>query len=212
MSEESPPEIEAPAVGASVVRYRRGWGMLVGALLLLAFPGLFLWYILDPSIRHGQSATGMAWGFFIIFGVIMVPTGLIVLVMSVRVLFETVSVYVDDTGIWWDAGTYFAVIRWSGIRFIRAHVSNNSPDGGGGEAKVEGESKSGREVKTGNVEIFFFEGAVGDQHSSLPPAGREQSAGGQHDQLFGRLFKLPDLRVQRRFLAAVRSYRSDLVA
>ncbi len=212
MSEESPPEIEAPAVGASVVRYREGWGMLVGALLLLAFPGLFLWYILDPSIRHGQSVPGIAWGFFIIFGALMVPAGLVVLVMGVRVLFETVSIYVDDTGIWWDAGTYFAVIRWSGIRFMRAHVRKSSSGDGGGEVKVEGGSNSEREVKTGNVEMFFFEGAVEDQHSSLPPAVGEQSAGGQYDQLFGRLFKLPGLRVQRRFLAAVRSYRPDLVA
>lgn len=197
MSEQSPPDIEAPAVGASVVRYREGWGVLAGILGLSVIPALILGYLFFPSMRSEGFYPVVAWVFFGFFA--LIP--LFGIPVSLAMLAKPTILYIDETGIWWDASTRFAVIRWSEVRGLQGRKNVRVVPRREGE---QGTILSG-------IEMLPQYPQFAEQRQWLRHIEYGERSNSPEWRTKGYIFDLPYMRVQRQVLTEIQDRRPDLM-
>ncbi|CAM05168.1 hypothetical protein A8924_6331 [Saccharopolyspora erythraea NRRL 2338] len=113
----------APGKNATVVRYRYGWGMLAGALGLLAFAGIFVFYLLTPGQAAREFNPFVPWVMIILVG----PIALLFLAGSLFVLSRTHRVHVDERGMWFSSWNETDLIAWTELRAVRAREPRPKP-------------------------------------------------------------------------------------
>ncbi|WP_433869735.1 hypothetical protein [Saccharopolyspora sp. CA-218241] len=105
----------APQATATVIRYREGWGMLAGALLVCGFVGSFGYFLVNPddAVRGGGSF--VPWLVVIVFG----PLALLFLALALFFVSVPQRLHVDERGLWHRMRKDANFIAWAELSGLR---------------------------------------------------------------------------------------------